>query len=106
MFELSQFLFGEACDLGIREPAENEVHLAGATMPTAKQQPFAAVIETVARSCRSSHCNSIPNAKSPDVPGEADIASAPTNVSTRSRTIRNKHEPSEKRRGCRAESRA
>jgi hypothetical protein len=48
-------------------------------MPAAKQQPLAAVIEAVARSCRSRHPSfsnpELANAKNPDVvPGRVDIA--------------------------------
>ena len=46
--ELVQFGVGEVGDLGIGKPAEDEVHLAGAAMPAAKQQPLAAVIEPAA----------------------------------------------------------
>ena len=75
MLELSQFVVREIGDLGVGKPAENEIHLAGAAMPAAKQQPLAAVVEAVARSCRSRHLSqSNPNAKSPDVPGGVDIA--------------------------------
>jgi hypothetical protein len=44
-------------------------------MPAAEQQPLAAVVEAIARSCRSCHFHSNPNAKSPDVPGAVDITS-------------------------------
>ena len=83
ILELSQFVLREIGDLGIGKAAENEIHLAGAAMPAAKQQPLAAVVEAVARSCRSRHFfDSNPNAKSPDVPGGVDIASGSANVST------------------------
>src|SRR5260370_885541 len=55
LFELGQFMVGEPGDLGVGKAAENEIHLAGAAMPAAKQQPLAAVIEAAARSCRSRH---------------------------------------------------
>ena len=53
--ELGQFGVGQVGDLGVGEAAEDQIHLAGAAMPAAKQQPLAAVVEPVARSCRSRH---------------------------------------------------
>jgi hypothetical protein len=37
MLKLRQLVVSEASDLGIGKPAEDEIHLAGATMPAAKQ---------------------------------------------------------------------
>ena len=53
----------------VGEAAENEIHLAGAAVPAAKQEPLAAVVEADARSGGSSHDPIQCNAKSPDVPG-------------------------------------
>src|SRR5580700_2841453 len=80
-FELPQLVVAEVSDFRIRKAAEDEVKLAGAAMPAAKQQPLAAVIEPVARSCRSSHSQFQSNAKSPDVPGGLDIAMPGADVS-------------------------
>src|SRR6202035_3697112 len=82
MLELRQFLFREICNLGIGKAAENQVHLAGAAMPAAKQQPLAAVVEAIARSRRSRHF-SIPirTQKARTLPGGVDIATVPVNVS-------------------------
>jgi hypothetical protein len=44
-------------------------------MPAAKQEPLAAIVKAAARSSHSRHDN-FSNAKSPDVPGRADIATA------------------------------
>ena len=82
MFQFGQFVVGQVGDLGIGEPAEDQIHLAGAAMPAAKQQPLAAVIEAVARSCRSRHFRFQSNAKNPDVPGGVDIAMVSVNVSS------------------------
>src|ERR1700759_5301476 len=64
-FELSQLVVAEIGDLRVRKAAEDQVKLAGTAVPAAKQKPLAAVIEPVARSCRSSHPNSssTPNAR-------------------------------------------
>jgi hypothetical protein len=48
MFQLSEFVVAERGDLGIGKPAEDEIHLAGAAMPAAKQQPLAPVIQSAA----------------------------------------------------------
>jgi hypothetical protein len=45
---LGQFVVREVLNLGVRKAAENEIHLAGAAMPAAEQEPLAAVIEAVA----------------------------------------------------------
>ena len=37
MFELSQFVVAQVGDFGVGKAAENEIHLAGAAMPAAKQ---------------------------------------------------------------------
>ena len=76
VFQLRQFGVGKIGDRGVGEAAENQIHLAGAAMPAAKQQPLAAVIQAIARSCRSRHLSFHPNAKSPDVPGGVDITTA------------------------------
>ena len=55
VFQIGQFGVGKLGDGGVGEAAENRDPLAGAAMPAAKQQPLAAVIEAVARSCRSRH---------------------------------------------------
>jgi hypothetical protein len=81
--EIAQFIVAQIGDFGVREPAEDQVHLAGAAMPAAKQQPLAPVIEAVARSCRSRHLVIPSNAKNPDVvPGGIDIATGDGDVST------------------------
>jgi len=51
-----QIAVGEVSDFGIGKAAEDEIHLAGAAMPAAKQKPLAAIIKPAARSCRSRHC--------------------------------------------------
>src|SRR6516162_7376116 len=43
-------------------------------MPAAEQEPLAALIKAAARSYRPGHFQLPSNAKSPDVPGAADIA--------------------------------
>ena len=73
--ELVQFGVRKIRDFGVGKAAEDEVHLARAAMPAAKQKPLAAVVEPVARSCRIPSLSKFhPNAKSPDVPGGVDIA--------------------------------
>src|ERR1700682_702742 len=83
MLQLGQFVILEACDLGVREAAENQVHFAGTAMPAAKQPPLAAVVKAAARSCRSRHSQFPSNGKSPDaVPGGVNIAIVSLNVSS------------------------
>jgi hypothetical protein len=75
MFQFGEFIVGEAGNGPVGKPAEDEVHFPGAAMPAAKQKPLAALVEALARPCRSRHFRIPSNAKSPDVPGGADIAS-------------------------------
>ena len=76
-------VIGQGRDLGVRKTAEDQIKLAGAAVPAAKQQPLAPVIQAVARSCRSRHPLFQSNAKNPDVvPGGFDIAMEDVDVST------------------------
>jgi len=46
--QLIELIAGQMRNLGIGKSAEDKVHLAGAAMPAAKQQPLAAIVKTAA----------------------------------------------------------
>src|SRR5947207_10994145 len=62
-FELGEFILVETVDGYVREASHDEVHLAHATVPGAKQKFAPPAVQAVARTCRSGHNRSTPKAR-------------------------------------------
>jgi hypothetical protein len=58
----------------VGKASEDVIHLLGTPVPAAEQKPLAAIVEAIAGTGGSGHFLPFVNAKSPDVPGEVDIA--------------------------------
>lgn len=86
----------------VRKTPKDVIHLLGTPVPAAEQEPLAPIVEAIAGTGGSGHFLPFVNAKSPDVPGEVDIAIGLGAVSNFAgvAVIPERHGITPKRRGC------